>query len=250
MRESSLTPTNLLTQQRSAHLMPDQKLILLATWSAPWINCAGVGELPLRPFAAALGFDPSALETGISTLVFSDLLLFDKVTGELFVLDWFRFHKFKTEMSRGILARTTEKIQSDFIKKAVVEKSMSCLPTATATSTSTKAAAAPASYFLNQSAKHKISLVIIKNEQDRILFDQLEENNGIEKIEVTARFLIANGKQPYLSSISKILAPAKINSGGQASHQSHQSVAIPAVKKYDPIAREAGLAAAKQVIRQ
>lgn len=249
MRESSLTPTNLLTQQRSAHLMPDQKLILLATWSAPWINCAGVGELPLRPFAAALGFDPSALETGISTLVFSDLLLFDKVTGELFVLDWFRFHKFKTEMSRGILAHTTEKIQSDLIKKLVIEKSMSCFPTAIATATSTKTAAAPASSFLNQSAKHKISLVIIKNEQDQILFDQLEKNNGIEKIEVTARFLIANGKQPYLSSINKILTPTKINSGGQASHQSHQSVVIPAVKKYDPIAREAGLAAAKQVIR-
>jgi hypothetical protein len=242
MRESSLTPTNLLTQQRSAHLMPDQKLILLATWSAPWINCAGVGELPVRPFAAALGFDPSALETGISTLVFSGLLMFDKVTGELFVLDWFRFHKFKTEMSRGILARSTEKIQSDLIKKVVIEKSMSCFPTATATATatSTKAAAAPAS-FLNQSAKHKFSLVIIKNEQDQILFDQLEKNNGIEKIEVTARFLIAKGKQPYLSSINKILAPAKINSGGQAR---------PAVKKYDPIAREAGLAAAKQILRQ
>ena len=137
MRESSLIPTNLLTWPRVSPLLPEQKLILMSAWSAPWINCAGYGELPLRPHAAALGFDPSALETGIYSLVSADLLLFDQMTAELFVLDWFRFHKFKSEVARGILIQCIEKIQSGPIKSAVIDKSMGWLPTSTTTSTPT-----------------------------------------------------------------------------------------------------------------
>lgn len=74
MRESSLVPTNLLNWPRVAVRLPEEKLILIAIWAAPWLSCAGVGMLPLRPFAASLGLSAEATETGIGNLVSAGLL--------------------------------------------------------------------------------------------------------------------------------------------------------------------------------
>jgi len=143
MRESSIVPTNLLNWPRVAGRMPEEKLILLAIWAAPWLSCAGVGMLPLRPFAASLGLSAEATETGIGNLVSAGLLDLDMGTYEIQVCDWFRFHRFKTARSVGILLAGIGKIQSERIKNGCIKQSSSYLPTATATATST-AAAAPA----------------------------------------------------------------------------------------------------------
>lgn len=140
MRESSLVPTNLLNWPRVARRLPEEKLILLSLWAAPFMGCAGFGELPLCPFAASIGISPEALETGIANLVAAGLIITDVDTGEVAILDWFRFHHFKTPTSKQILTREIDKIRSGAIKTVISEKSISCLPTAT--STSTKVAAA------------------------------------------------------------------------------------------------------------
>ena len=142
MRESSIVPTNLLNWPRVAGRMPEEKLILIAIWAAPWLSCAGVGMLPLRPFAASLGLSAEATETGIGNLVSAGLLELDMGTYEIQVCDWFRFHRFKTARSVGILLAGIEKIQSERIKNGCIKQSNTYLPTATSTSTTAAAAAA------------------------------------------------------------------------------------------------------------
>ncbi len=141
MRESSLVPTNLLNWPRVAVRLPEEKLILLAIWAAPWLSCAGVGMLPLRPFAASLGLSAEATETGISNLVSAGLLDLDMGTYEIQVCDWFRFHRFKTARSVGILLAGIGKIQSERIKNGCIKQSSTYLPTATATATAAEAPA-------------------------------------------------------------------------------------------------------------
>lgn len=136
MRESSLVPTNLLGWPRCDSLLPDQRLILLWLWSAPFLNCGGFGEIPLRGAASTLGLDPAALLGGIMTLQQNGLLIYDQATGEIFLTDWFRFHKFKTTLSRQILQNEFLKLQSEQIKSTFLNKSMACFPTPTLTSTS------------------------------------------------------------------------------------------------------------------
>ena len=137
MRESSLVPTNLLDWPRCNNLLPDQRLILLWLWSAPWLSCAGSGAVPIRAAAATLGLSGDALARGISDLVKLKLVALDHETGELFILDWFRFHKFKTPVSLKSLASAIKKVQSEALKNEITIKSAGCFPTSTSTSTST-----------------------------------------------------------------------------------------------------------------
>lgn len=137
MRDKTVVPTNLLDWPRCANLLPDQRLILLWIWTCQYLSCAGVGMLPLRAAAATLGMSPDALAGGLSDLQKLKLILMDHVTGELFILDWFRVHAFKSGLSQTTLKSAIKKIRSEAIKKEVVAKSATCFPTATSTSTST-----------------------------------------------------------------------------------------------------------------
>ena len=137
MRESSLVPTNLLDWPRCNNLLPDQRLILLWLWSAPWLSCAGSGAVPIRAAAATLGLSGDAMSGGIGDLAKLKLVSMDHETGELFILDWFRFHKFKTPISLKSLAAAIKKVQSESLKNEITIKSAGCFPTSTSTSTST-----------------------------------------------------------------------------------------------------------------
>ena len=86
---------------------------------------------PIRPAASSLGLSPDALDGGVDTLGAANLIERDKETGEIFILDWFRFHHFKTEKSKKMLDGAIGKIASDRLKNLVIGKSKSCLPTTT-----------------------------------------------------------------------------------------------------------------------
>lgn len=121
MRESSLVPTRLLYWPRCSSLVPDIKLILLSLWSSPYLSAAGAGIYPLREAAASLGFDPEALRGGIDALVSAGLVAYDDQTGEIFLLDWFRFHRFRDRRALDILEREIAKIESRHIRAVVLD---------------------------------------------------------------------------------------------------------------------------------
>lgn len=127
-RESSLVPTNLLEWPRVRSMLPEQKFIFQSLWSSPFINSVGVGELPLLGFSAALSICPDAVLTGINNLVDAKLVKYEEETNEIFIVDWFRFHKFK-KFGIDIANREIQKVRSATLKKLILEKSNSCLPT-------------------------------------------------------------------------------------------------------------------------
>lgn len=96
MRDRSVIPTNLPDWPRVSGLLPEQKLILgLGMWAGRYTSSIGIAAVPLRPLAASLGLDPSALQSGIKTLCEEQLLRPDWETYEFFICDWFRFHTFR-----------------------------------------------------------------------------------------------------------------------------------------------------------
>lgn len=138
MREKSVVPTNLLSWPRCNGLLPDQRLILMWLWACPYLSSAGCGLVPLPAAAATLGLDQAALMGGLDTLEVAGLIACDKETGELFIVDWFRVHTFKSPVAKRCFDADLKKVQSERLKNMIAEKSMAYFPTATATETATE----------------------------------------------------------------------------------------------------------------
>lgn len=116
-RVSTVIPSFLLDSRQVIDLMPEQKLILTRAWSGH-ADSIGVTRQPARAEAAVLGLSEQAFVTGIETLVSSNLIKHDQETGEIFVLGWFRFHRFKG-LGIKIARREFCKIESSAIREAV-----------------------------------------------------------------------------------------------------------------------------------
>jgi hypothetical protein len=127
MRESSLVPTNLLNWPVVAALPFEPKMIILSLWSAGFLSTVGCGEFPLRPFAASLGIEPDLVIIGIKKLADENLIFFDTATSEIFILDWFRFHKFKNRLNVKIGRDEIQKIRSKKLAEILIEKFEACL---------------------------------------------------------------------------------------------------------------------------
>lgn len=143
MRESSLVPTNLLNWPRICGLLPEEKLIIQSLWSAPFLSLAGVGELPTAGFAATLGLSQESLKRGMSNLVEIGVIMLDTETAEVFVTDWFRFHKFNSKTLVENLKHRIEKVRSEHIKNVIIDKSKTWLLTPTLTTTLTTTTPTP-----------------------------------------------------------------------------------------------------------
>jgi len=186
MRDKTILPTNLFDWPRVAPRLPEEKLILVGCWiGGGWMRSCGCGMLPLRPFAASLGFSPDALQTGLRNLSSTgvELLAIDETTGELFVMDWFRFHTFKSPVSVSIAQRDIQKTVSEPLKKLILEKSRTCLPTATSTRTSSSAGVeilAPANrtntFSLGPAGVH------LWTPSDQLAADQLVDEHGLDAV--------------------------------------------------------------------
>lgn len=138
MREKSIVPTSLLDWPRADGLLSDQRYIFLWLWSSPYITSAGAGHLPVRAAAATLGLSPDALADGLSTLQTAGLIDLDEQTGEVMIVDWFRWHSFKNGTQQRCLALDINRIRSERLKNAIREKSTTCVTTITTTITETE----------------------------------------------------------------------------------------------------------------
>ena len=119
--EKVLVPTNFLSWPRIADLLPDQKLIARELWANPFTKPEGFYELPLHPFSSSLSITASAVAEALRELERRKVVMWDDSTGEVYILDWMRFHNFKGWALENYF-KSLEKIQSEKIKKAVLEK--------------------------------------------------------------------------------------------------------------------------------
>ena len=103
------------------------KLIIYHTWATCPEAC-GCWLLDLGAFQGALNITAPALLAAFEEFRKERKLVdMDLETGEVFILDWFRFHKFNTPVRRRLLEDSIKRIQSPRLK-AIVEKSASCVP--------------------------------------------------------------------------------------------------------------------------
>lgn len=122
MAESRLIPCNLMAWPRIRDLLPDQKLILYHLWSTCH-EASGCQLLDLGAFQGALNITATAIQEALFEFKRRGLIDMDEESGEVFILDWFRFHKFQSPSRLRLLEDSIRRIQSPRLN-AIANKSM------------------------------------------------------------------------------------------------------------------------------
>lgn len=197
MRESTLVPTNLLNWPRIAPMLPELKLLTLALWSSPYMSMCGCGLVPLRPFASTLGLSTESTQSALDLLEQAGLIVSDRLTGEIFVRDWFRFHKFSTGKIYGGLLSSVEKIESQELKTLV----RSLIPSAPAYLTNTAPARAIDDVCERTGA-------ILRDTTDREQIEALIKTHGTDKIKNLVAKIRESGGRSFISAINAAIRAA------------------------------------------
>jgi hypothetical protein len=122
--DSRPLPCNFWSWPKIVDLLLDQKAIAAYMFTNRFTTACGCYELPRRLVAGELGLTLTVLEEAIRQFCVLDLVAIDKGTAEVFVVDWFRFHKFSTGAQVTNFWRSRDKVQSPRLKKMVVDKSL------------------------------------------------------------------------------------------------------------------------------
>lgn len=122
MAESRLVPTNMMAWPRVRDLLPDQKLIVYHLW-ATCHPASGCQLLDLGGFQGALNITAPAIQEALAEFQRRGLVALDDTTGEVAIIDWFRFHKFEAPSRRRLLEDSIHRIQSPRLR-SIVEESM------------------------------------------------------------------------------------------------------------------------------
>ncbi|UKV76644.1 hypothetical protein FOC29_20140 [Burkholderia vietnamiensis] len=115
-------PCNFLSWPSIVNLLPDQKFIGTYLFFCPDANACGCFFFSRPRAAADLSLSVDALDEALREFERRKLVLLDRETGEIFVLDWPRWRNFKTPAARGALWASIDRIKSPrlptFVKKA------------------------------------------------------------------------------------------------------------------------------------
>lgn len=105
-------PCNILRWPKIKDLITQQKFIYVALYFNGDSTACGCYLLGVVSLAADLSMTPSSLDDALLEFKRRGLIEYDKDTGELFVVDWPRWHNYKTPAALGALRTSVEKIQS------------------------------------------------------------------------------------------------------------------------------------------
>lgn len=120
MAESRIIPCNLLAWPRHRDLLPDQKLIVTQLWGTSQ-STSGCNLLDLPMLQGYCSITSPALMDALREFEKRIIIAADWETGEAFILDWFRFHKFDGRR-KGLLILDLRRIQSSRLLEIVHQK--------------------------------------------------------------------------------------------------------------------------------
>lgn len=109
-------PVNILAWPKVRDLITQQKFIYVSLYFNPDTTACGCYLLSVDRLAADLSMTAASLDDAIEEFGRRQLVLRDKATGEIFVKDWFRWHRYATPAAKGALWSSIEKIQSPQLK--------------------------------------------------------------------------------------------------------------------------------------
>lgn len=125
MAESRLVPCNLMAWPKVRDLLPDQKLLVYHIWATCPQAC-GCFLLDIGAFQAALSITGAAIVDALKEFERRKLILMDEEMGEVFITDFYRFHKFGTAARRRLLEDSLKTIQSKMLAD-IAGKSARCV---------------------------------------------------------------------------------------------------------------------------
>jgi hypothetical protein len=111
MAEVRPLPTNYWTQRKTRNMSPSARGVGAFLWTNRNTTSCGVYQIDPAEIACATGYDESTTKLHMRELATNHHIVYDEETSEIFILDWFRFHKFKGP-GRQILLRDLERIES------------------------------------------------------------------------------------------------------------------------------------------
>lgn len=111
MAEIRILPTNFFAWPRVRDLITQQKFICSYLWVNRFADGCGCYLLPISAAAAEMSMSESSLPDALREFERRELIEQDPETGEILILDWFRWHRLNGR-SRPIVERGIERIIS------------------------------------------------------------------------------------------------------------------------------------------
>ena len=218
MGDSRLVPRNLMSGSKVWNFLPDQKLIIYHLWATA-SNDAGCFEPDLAGWSGHLSLTVDSLKSALADFEKRGIISCDYETGEVFILDWFRFHKFENGVRKNMLASAINKIQSQKLKKLVLAKKEEMdikngvIPEKTKTYAAKQSkvnkikTACGMQAVQNLPAKKMVEICGIKcwYAEDKALVSKAIEDFGIEEVKKAVEELARQGREPLPSYLVNIL---------------------------------------------
>lgn len=107
--------TNILIWPKIKNMVPDHRLIYVALWFNTQVLACGAFFIDLDMFAAYVGFSRTVVEKAINDFAELKLVIYDESSSEIFIIDWWRFHKCETRAQIKMVQRSVDKLRSDTI---------------------------------------------------------------------------------------------------------------------------------------
>lgn len=115
MAEIRILPTNFFAWPRVRDLITQQKFICSYLWVNRYTDACGCYLLPISAAAAEMSMSENSLPDALDEFERRKLIEFDEETGEILIVDWFRWHRLNAR-SRPLVERGIGKIISSVLK--------------------------------------------------------------------------------------------------------------------------------------
>lgn len=211
-------PTNLLRWPRTKDLVTQYKGILMYLWAHPQQTNCGCYLLPLDATAADLSMSAGSLADAISEFERRGLVHLDPDTGEIMLLDWFRFYTPRTAPARGATESAIRKVLSTGLRKKVENLYKSKVDGCKGKDkdkdkdkASSKEEEAKLRHATLQRRGPGSQLsksaagITCWTDGDRETAKQLEDRHGIEKVREVVALANVSDQEPLPSRISRLL---------------------------------------------
>jgi len=113
--EIRILPTNFFSWPRVRDLITQQKFICSYLWVNRYTDACGCYLFPISIAAAEMSMSEDSLPDALDEFEQRGLIEFDEETGEILIVDWFRWHRLNAR-SRPLVKRGIGKIMSSVLK--------------------------------------------------------------------------------------------------------------------------------------
>lgn len=120
MAEIRPLPTNYWSQRKSRAMSPSARHVGVFLWTNKNTTSCGVYQIDPAEIAFSTGYDESTCRLHLKDLIENNHIRWDEETLEVFILDWFRYHRFKGA-GKTILCRDLERIESKTLKQMAIQ---------------------------------------------------------------------------------------------------------------------------------